>query len=64
MPAAGVPARVAVPSPLSVKVTPAGRVPVSDRVAVGNEAPVVTVKVPAVPAVKVAAAALVMAGGW
>ena len=35
MPAAGVPARVAVPLPLSVKVTPLGRAPVSARAAVG-----------------------------
>jgi hypothetical protein len=32
---AGVPARVAVPSPLSVKVIPAGRAPVSVRAGVG-----------------------------
>ena len=35
VPAAGVPARVAVPSPLSVKVTPVGSAPVSVRAAVG-----------------------------
>ena len=45
-PAAGVPARVAVPLPLSTKVTPAGRRPVSLRAAVGKPV-VVTVKVPA-----------------
>ena len=43
MPAAGVPAMVAVPLPLAVKVTPAGSVPVSVRVAAG-EPVVVTVK--------------------
>ena len=42
---------MAVPSPLSVKVTPEGRAPDSDRAAVGR--PVVTVKVPALPSVKV-----------
>ena len=61
-PAVGVPARVAVPFPLSVKVTPAGSAPVSVRAASG--VPVEdTVKVPAVPLVKVLAAAEVMAGG-
>ena len=48
MPAAGVPARVAVPFPLSVKVTPVGRR--RSRDGAGSEYPVVvTVKVPAVP---------------
>jgi len=57
-----VPDSVPVPSPLSTKVTPLGRLPVSDRASVG--VPVeVTVKVPAEPAVKVALAADVMAGG-
>ena len=46
MPAAGVPARVAVPSPLSTKVTPAGSAPVSVSAGVGNPV-VVTVNVPA-----------------
>src|ERR1039458_2116876 len=49
-PAAGVPARVAVPLPLSTKVTPLGRAaPPSDRVSVGPPGvPVaVTVKLPA-----------------
>ena len=48
MPAAGVPARVAVPSPLSTKVTPVGSAPVSLSAGVGNPV-VVTVNVPAVP---------------
>ena len=37
MPAAGVPDRVAVPSPLLARVTPVGSEPVSDRVAVNGE---------------------------
>ena len=58
---AGVPANVAVPFPLSVKVIPEGRVPVSDKEGVGL--PVVwTVKVPAEPVAKVVAFALVIAG--
>ena len=48
MPAAGVPASVAVPSPLSTKVTPVGRAPVSLSAGVGNPV-VVTVNVPSVP---------------
>ena len=48
VPAAGVPASVAVPSPLSTNVTPAGSAPVSVSAAVGNPV-VVTVNVPAVP---------------
>src|SRR5579875_317557 len=60
LPAAGVPARVAVPLPLSVKVTPPGRVPVS--VSAGTGEPVaVMVSLNAVPTVDVAAAALVIA---
>ena len=62
MPAAGVPARVAVPSPLSVNVTPDGRVPaVTEKAGLGTPVEV-TVKVPAWPAVKLVAAALVIAG--
>src|SRR6185503_1757480 len=58
VPAAGVPARVAVPSPLSVKLTPDGRLPVSVIVvAVGA---VVTVNVPAEPTAKVVWSALVI----
>ena len=63
MPAAGVPARVAVPSPLSTKVTPVGRGPDSVRAGVGKPV-VVTVNDPAVPTAKVLALALVMAGAW
>ncbi len=61
MPAAGVPARVAVPSPLSVKVTPLGSAPVSVIAGVGLPL-VVTVKLPALPAVKVVPSAEVMVG--
>ena len=61
-PLAGVPASVAVPSWLSVKVTPLGREPVSDSAGTGVPV-VVTVKVPAVPWVKVVVLAEVMAAG-
>src|SRR6185437_4933612 len=62
--AVGVPASVAVPSLLLTNVTPEGRAPVSES---AMEAPlgvpvVVTVKLPAVPTLKVALFALVMAG--
>ncbi len=58
---AGVPARVAVPLPLSVKVTPLGSAP--DLVTVGGGTPlVVTVKLLALPTVKVALFGLVMVG--
>ena len=60
-PDAGVPARVAVPSPLSVNVTPDGSDPDSVTFATGLPV-VVTVNVPAVPAVNVADVPLVMAG--
>ena len=62
-PAPGVPARVAVPSPLSRKVTPPGRRPVSLRAAVGKPV-AVTVKVPKVPVANVVLSALVIAGAW
>ena len=52
-----------VPSPLSLKVTPEGRTPVSERPAVGKPV-VVTVKLPALPAVKVVLAPEVMAAAW
>ena len=60
---AGVPLRVAVPSPLSVNVTPEGRVPDSANDGVG-EPVAVTVNVPADPVVNVVDAADVMAGAW
>src|SRR5438874_2127417 len=63
LPAAGVPDRVAVPSPLSWNVTPAGGVTDSERVGAGNPV-AVTVKLPADPTVKVAVPALVIAGAW
>ena len=53
VPAAGVPASVAVPLPLSTNVTPVGNAPVSVIGAeVGNPV-VVTVNVPAVPTANV-----------
>ena len=51
----------AVPSPLSVNVTPVGSVPVSDSVELGTPV-VVTVKVPAWPVVKMVPAGLVIPG--
>jgi len=59
LPAAGVPES----TPAVVKVTPEGRAPVSENVGDGTPE-AVTVKVPAVPAVKVVLLALVMAGAW
>ena len=64
MPVAGVPESVAVPSPLSTKVTPAGNDPVSlSGVGIGKPV-VVTVNVPNVPVVNVVLSALVIAGAW
>src|SRR5712691_6588459 len=57
----GVPASVAVPLPLSVKLTPPGKVPVLLRTGVG--VPVAnTVKEPGAPTLNVAVLALVIAG--
>src|SRR3954453_11088109 len=64
VPAFGVPARVAVPLPLSVKVTLAGRPPVSLRATLTGKPVVVTLNVPAAPTVKVVLAPLVIAGAW
>src|SRR5579859_6168476 len=61
VPAAGVPASVAVPLPLSLKVTPDGSAPVSVKLGAGKPV-VVTEKVPAEPTVKVVALTLLMAG--
>jgi hypothetical protein len=58
--AAGVPPRIPV---AALKVTPAGRVPVSLSVGAG-EPVAVTVNEPATPAVKVVLFALVITGGW
>lgn len=64
VPAPGVPLRVAVPSPLSTKLTPEGNVaPPSLRVGFGKPV-VVTVNVPADPTVNVVLLALVIAGAW
>src|SRR6266436_5177956 len=59
--AVGVPLSVPVPLPLSRKVTPAGKAPLSVMLGVGNPV-VVTLNVPAVPTWRVAAFALVIAG--
>ena len=58
VPLAAVPEIVAVPSALSAKVRPLGKVPIRVRAGVGKPE-VVTVKVPDVPAVKVAFVVLV-----
>jgi hypothetical protein len=61
----GVPARVDVPLPLSTKVTPVGKLPVSVIVGVGHvPAPVVTVIEFDVPVVKTVEAALEIDGVW
>ena len=59
--APGAAVSVPVPSPLSTKVTPAGSVPVSDSAGAGLPV-VMTVKVPPVPAVKLADGGEVIAG--
>jgi len=61
VPLAGVPPRVAVPLPLSTKVTPLGNAPDSERAGFGTPV-VVTMKVEALPTVKEVLLALVMAG--
>ena len=62
MPAeAGVPLRVAVPFPLSLKVTPPGSVPVSVKDGVGNPV-VVTPNDPGVPTVNAVLLGPVMEG--
>jgi hypothetical protein len=63
LPAAGVPLSVAVPLQPALKLTPHGNFPLSLSVVVaGTPGVVVIVKVPHLPTVKVAPAALVMAG--
>src|SRR3954466_5378321 len=66
VPAFGVPAKVAVPLLLLVKVTLPGNPPVSviTMLALVGKPVVVTVKVPAVATLKVALFALVIAGAW
>ena len=65
VPSAGVPASVAVPSPLSVKVTPVGNVPVeTTRAGLVGKPLVVTPKVPPTPTLNVVLSALVIAGAW
>ena len=69
LPAAGVPAKVAVSSPLSTKVTPEGRAPDSESVMSGvcmclrTASTALTWKVPDWPTLKVVAAAEVIVGG-
>ena len=63
VPAAGAPASVAVPSWLSLNLTPRGSAPFSDKPGVG--APVdLTVKAQALPAVHVVWLALMIPGAW
>ena len=57
------PANVAVPSPLLVRVTPEGSVPVTDTVERG-EPKVDTVNDPAAPTLKVVVGALLIAGAF
>ena len=64
MPAAGVPAMVAVPFPLSVKLSPEGNAALLSLMDGVGKAVVFTVKLNAVPTVALALAALVMAGAW
>ena len=62
-PAVGSPDKVAVPSPLSTKLTPPGKVPVSESDDVGK-ADVLTVKLFDEPSTKEVELAEVMAGAW
>ena len=64
VPAAGVPAMVAVPFPLSVKLSPEGNAALLSLMDGVGKAVVFTVKLNAVPTVALALAALVMAGAW
>ena len=63
VPDAGVPDRVAVPLPLSVKVTPFGKVPLSESATVPSPL-ACTVKLPIWPTVKVVEEPEVMVGAW
>ena len=62
-PAAGVPARVAVPPPLSLNLTPRGSAPFSDKPGVGTPVDL-AVKAQTLPAVHVVWSALVIPGAW
>ena len=62
-PAAGMPASVALPLPLSIKVTPLGSVLAVLSAGVGLPI-VVIMNAPGVPTTKVVPAALVIAGAW
>src|SRR6185295_443995 len=64
VPGPGVPLRVAVPSPLSVKLTPSGRTPVLEIVSTGGQPLVVTVNDARMSTVKVVWSALVKTGAW
>ena len=57
----GVPPRIAVPSPLSLKLIPAGKIPVAVSAGVGTPLEV-TLKAPVIPAVNVALLPLVRIG--
>src|SRR5258708_30531375 len=61
--AVGVPLSVPVPLPLLRNVTPAGKVPLSVMLGVGDPL-VLTLNVPAAPTWNVTAFALVIVGGW
>lgn len=63
LPAAGMPEIVAVPLPLSVKITPLGRLPVSPRLGLVNPV-VVTGNEPETPGSNVVLLWLVIAGAW
>src|SRR5215472_13721511 len=63
VPAAGVPPKVPVPFPLSVKVIPLVSGPASVRLGAG-ELVAVTVNAPVVPATNVTLLALVIVGAW
>jgi len=62
-PCVGVPDKAAVPLPLSTKLTPFGKVPVSESDGVGKP-DVMTVKLPDEPSSNVAEPVEVIAGAW
>lgn len=61
MPTSGVPESIALPSPLSLKVTPLGRLPLRVMELTRGDASVVISKVPALPTVNVVLSVLVKA---